>query len=472
MGMKIARLIAFLIVALIFALVQFKGLTHIAPGDENVYFYMAKQVSGGAIPYMDFFYAHPPLHILILALLIKLFGLNFFILKSAELLALLTASFFLYKTSLEFFENRLNDKNSTLLSAIVIIVFLFSFEVLFKATFSMGINLSLMLVMISFYLMLKGSYFASGIFGGLAGLTRFYTLPITFAMLAYLLASQLKSQLANKKLKNFFYLFSGFLLVFGAAMLFFILLFGNNFFEPVVKYHFLKPTLPGQKFAVYLNVLKENWIIMALFFSSLFLKNKKEFASLHFIVLIYGVFLLLLHVPAEFYFSLAFPFMAVIGVYSLYNLIGKINFRQIRILLAVLAILIFLWNTAADAMFLENVGFLNFRPLPQLAAKISSANSEQQLFGDDSIIPLLALIANRSIAFNYIDSNEMRLTSGLMNFYLLTNKLDDANLSYIILREKRGMHQILEMREYAALRCKLDSKYSDPAEGVFIVYKC
>ena len=84
---------AFFIVAVIFALVEAKGLFLVTPGDENVYFYMAKSVSEGLVPYKDFFYAHPPLHVVALAALIKVFGLNFIILKTATLLACLTSAF-------------------------------------------------------------------------------------------------------------------------------------------------------------------------------------------------------------------------------------------------------------------------------------------------------------------------------------------------------------------------------------------
>ena len=69
--------IPFLIVALVFIIIEAKGLTQVGPGDENVYFYMAKAVSEGQMPYRDFFYAHPPLHIFALATLIKIFGVNF-----------------------------------------------------------------------------------------------------------------------------------------------------------------------------------------------------------------------------------------------------------------------------------------------------------------------------------------------------------------------------------------------------------
>ena len=135
---------------------------------------MAKSITQGQMPYKDFFYAHPPLHIFVLSILIKIFGVNFFIFKSATLLSILIASFFLYKLCLELFQNKINDKNANLASIITIILFLFSFTTLFTATFSVGVELSVMLMMISFYLIFIKKHFIGGIFAGLACLTNFY----------------------------------------------------------------------------------------------------------------------------------------------------------------------------------------------------------------------------------------------------------------------------------------------------------
>src|SRR3989344_2095849 len=124
----------FLIIAAIFIIIESKGLTQAGPGDENVYFYMAKSVSEGQIPYHDFFYVHPPLHIYLLAVLIKLFGVNFFVLKSAGLAFFLIASFFLYKLSLELFQNKIKENHANAISLLSVILFLSSFTTLFTAT--------------------------------------------------------------------------------------------------------------------------------------------------------------------------------------------------------------------------------------------------------------------------------------------------------------------------------------------------
>ena len=134
--------------------------------------------------------------------------------------------------------------------------------------------------------------------------------------------------------------------------------------------------------------------------------------------------------------------------------------------------LIFLWNTAADIAFIEKILFAKFSPLDNLSDAIRSIKPNQYIFGDDSVVPLLALINNKPIALNYFDSNEMRFTSGLTNFYLFKEQLDSVNLSYIIFRMNRGLHQISNFRDYAAARCKLKNEYYDLTQGNFLVYGC
>ena len=458
----------FLIIALIFAVVEFKGLTQAGPGDENVYFYMAKAASQGQMPYKDFFYAHPPLHIFILSILIRIFGINFFILKSAGLLFILIASFFLYKLSLELFQNKFNDKYANSISIIAVILFLFSFTTLFTATFSVGVEMSVALMMISFYLIFTKKYLVGGIFAGLAGLTRLYALVPLFALFAFIFIKKLQ----EKKLKDFLSMFLGFFIIFGTSMILLTAIYGHNFIDPVIKYHFLKPALPGQKSSVYENAIKENWILFAISLLFLFAQNKKRMQLFLFVVILYLLFLIILSFNVEFYFILLFPFLALVGAYSLVNLISRIKIKYVKYFIALLITLIFLWNTTADTTFLEKIGFLNFSSLEPMVSKISATNSNQQIFGDASIAPLVALKSNRNLALNYIDTNEKTFTSGLTNFYIFSGNLNSANLSYIILKKDYGLYQIEQFRQYAESRCKLNETYSDLLEGEFLMYKC
>lgn len=468
MGLEKSHWIFFLVIVLIFVLIQAKGLNNPFPGDENVYYYMAKSITQGQFPYKDFFYAHPPLHIIILAIAIKIFGVNFLALKSVNLLALLIASFFLYKTSLELFKNHFNDHHAYLTSFLSLILFLFSFEIMFNATFSIGIAFALMFAMSSFYCIFTKRYFTGGLLGGLAGLTRFYAVVPILAILIFFFIKKLQ----EKQLKDFFSIFLGFFISIGMAIIVLTLIFGDNFINPVLKYHLLKLKLPNQRFLVYKNVLYESWPIISAFLLSFFIKNKERFQVFFFVIFVYLAFLLALNVPAEFYFSMMFPFMAIIGAYSLVELIRKIKAKPTRYSVIFLVSALFLWSTAADAAFIEKIVFSKFDALQPLTEKISSSNPQLKIFGDDSIIPLVGLVTNREIALNYFDSNEMRFTSGISNFYIFADQLGNVKLSYIILVQNQGLHQIAQFRQYVQSRCSLENKYPDPIFGYFLLYKC
>ena len=126
-----------------FLFIVYKGLALAQPGDENVYYYMAKLIAEGKVPYKDFFYAHPPLHIYILALVYKVFGFNLIALKTVPLISSLITSFFVFKIAKEKF----GDYEALVASAL----FLFSYAVMFNSVFSFGIMTATMFLTIGFY---------------------------------------------------------------------------------------------------------------------------------------------------------------------------------------------------------------------------------------------------------------------------------------------------------------------------------
>ncbi len=469
MKLSKSQFIVFSIISVIFILIQAKGLDYLTTGDENVYFYMAKSVAEGQVPYRDFFYAHPPVHLLILAGITKIFGLNFIVLKSAELLALLIASFFLYKTAIFLFRNKLNIQNADSISALALILFLSSFEILLRGTFAMGVNFALMFLMISFYFIFTERYFIGGLFAGLAGMTRFYALPPLIAVFLFVFMKDV----LEKKIKNFFIMVLGFLLAFGLPFAFLYLLFDHKFIDPVITYHFLKPKLPNQRMIVYKAAMYQNWPVFLAFLSSLFIKKKKILRLFYLVILAQIGFILLLNVPVEFYFSIAFPFMAIIGGFAILEIFNKLNFsKYFKYLMMALICAVFLWNFAADIIFLEKAGFQELAPLPEMTNVLLKSEPNKLIFGDDSIVPLLALKSNRKIAMNFIDSNGMRFTTGLVFFDFFSDQLNNEDLSYIVLRKGKGIYQIEQFRQYAEKRCKLENQYFDRLEGSFLMYKC
>ena len=434
--------------------------------DENTYFYMGKLVAEGNLPYKDFFLSHPPLQIFILALIFKIFGFNFIVLKLLPTLFTITSAFFIFLMMRKF-----ND-----ISALVAtILFLFSYDCLRFSSYNIGVNLALMFLVIGFYLFFNKKYFFfSGIFFGLAGLTRFISL-IPFLVILFFLFFK------NKKL--FLKFLGGFSLIFILTNLILVLAFGSNYIIPVFKYHFLKPkTIGERKAAIFYRMIKVN---LLLFLPALFFfvdKKKKEISLVAIISVVYFIFLLLLNKVFGYYFMFIFPFLAIIGSYSLVNLIDRTKVNK-KISYSCLFIVIAIFSFFSVKNYIK-YDYQNFNNAEEIAGYITNnSNETQEIFGDDSITPLLALLSKRNIALKFADSNNLRFRAGVTNINETIKDLKKKNVKFIITYKEDigkvsaiyGPSYMDEFDEYVKNDCNLVKIFSDKwndREKVIEIYDC
>ena len=226
---------------IVFIFIVLKGLLTPQPGDENVYYYMGKLIAEGKLPYKDFFYAHPPLQIYLIALIYNIFGFNIVALKAVPLISTLTSAFFIFKIAKRF------GNSEAIISSLL---FLFSYSTMFNSVFSFGIDVATMLLVIGVYFLWnKNSPVLAGLFFGFAGITRLLSLIPIFVIFAFgLLSSK----------KNFLKLLSGFFIVFLIVNGIFALFLGNNYAEQVYKYHLLKSFDSRENFKEYFDIVKLN----------------------------------------------------------------------------------------------------------------------------------------------------------------------------------------------------------------------
>ncbi|MBI2657442.1 glycosyltransferase family 39 protein [Candidatus Woesearchaeota archaeon] len=251
----------FLIMSILFLLIVSKGLAAPQPGDENTYYYMGKLVTEGKIPYRDFFYAHPPLHIYILALFYNIFGFNIIALKSIPLLSTLASSFFIFKITQAKFGNAEALASSAL--------FMFSYSVMFNSVFSFGTDVAVLLLAVGLYfLLVKESYLFAGAFFGAAASARLLSLIPVLTILGLVAFS-------NKR--NFIKLSSAFLLVFLLFSGTFIFFAGKAYLKQAYLFHLLKSPGIKENAREYFDIIKLNWILFAS--ASLFLFAGKRAKS-------------------------------------------------------------------------------------------------------------------------------------------------------------------------------------------------
>ena len=439
-----------------FLAITFKGFTNQQTGDENTYYYMGKLITEGKVPYRDFFYAHPPLHIYLIAAIYKIFGFNIFVLKLIPLISTLISAFFIFKIAKGMF--------GEIEAVISCLLFLFSYSVMFNSVFSFGIEIASMFLVIGIYfLFIKKNYILSGTFFALAGLTRLLALiPIILIIATFLLSSR----------RNFLKLSLAFFIIFLLCNMALILFFGNAYFNTVYKYHLLKSLGGRENFKEYIDVIKLNWILFSSALLLIFAKPRKLSGIFAVVSIIYMIFLITLKKIFGFYFIIIFPLLAIIGGYAIFYIFNKLTSKKLRHAVSVILLSIFFWNLPSDVVFLERYGFTGFSRRQDLAGFISlNSNENTMLFGDNSVVPLLALSTSKRIAFDFVDTNEQVFASGLADLKNVLNNLKGKEILFLI-RSNQGISSFKEVQSHLNKECDFLSQFHDEIEGNFLVYRC
>ncbi len=206
-----------------FVLLKVIGI-HPSGTDENIYYYMAARMAHGELPYRDFFFAHPPVHLLVPALIFSVTGFSVQVAKSIPVMAQLAAAVCLYLAL---------RRTSRGLAFLSVLVMLTTYELLMGSTDMNGENLMTAFLMAALLLGVRRRYLLSGVLAGLALGSGLYALAAVLALLA---AAALTSRRAGARFGL------GVLAGFVGVSLPFIVIGGAGFFKGVFAYHFAKPT--------------------------------------------------------------------------------------------------------------------------------------------------------------------------------------------------------------------------------------
>ncbi len=191
--------------------------------DENIYFYMAADLANGRWPYVDYFFAHPPLHVLVPGAFFAVFGYSLTLAKLFSVTAGAVAGLAVWAIGRRAF--------GRLAAAFAMVAFLFAAETLKATTNMTGINLTTMWLMLGLWQSLKGRGLTAGLLFGAAATTGFYSMAGICA--ALLLGAFRDRRFALRQL-------AGFALVFGSLNLIFLAAAGDAFVDGVYRYHGLK----------------------------------------------------------------------------------------------------------------------------------------------------------------------------------------------------------------------------------------
>jgi hypothetical protein len=152
------------LVLAVFVLLKVPGL-HASWTDDNVYFHMAVRLAGGEWPYRDFFFAHPPLHLAVPALVFRVAGFSVGLAKAIPVVAEGLAGFLLWRAL---------RPSSRVLALAALTLHLLAYQVLMGASDLDGENLATCLLAAALLAASAARPALAGVLAGLATGTVLY----------------------------------------------------------------------------------------------------------------------------------------------------------------------------------------------------------------------------------------------------------------------------------------------------------
>jgi len=446
--------IVFAFLLLLFAALKIFVLApHFADG--WIYFYFGKLVAAGELPYRDFFYSSPPLIPYLMGFLHAIFGFN---LSFANFLPTI---FSLVDAILIFV---LVKKHSPFFALVAAGAYLFSF-LNFATTdyFSEAHPLtSLALVGILFFENRK--FFWSGIFFGLAGLTKIYgILPALFLPLLFFREP--------KNLRNFLV---GIFASFAIPNLIFFVIIGCEYLDLIFFNHLAK-TEGIQKSKIFAFFFRKDFCLLAVAPLILFTKNFKKiavpFLALVALAIFYFIFV-------DIYYLYLKIFVAIFAVIIGFFLTAKFQKILTEKITSLVLILVFLNSLfAISNYFGEQTRKARIENLSQIVAEVQKF--DRPIFGDFEIASLVALTADKNIFRNIVDTNSKLVELGVLDPAKIATEISAAGGVTVLTKnfvdsEIRELGNLLP-EKYFAENCAIEKTFpleNDYEDNAIILWSC
>lgn len=445
-------IVFFVFIGVFLWVIREKILAYSVTSDENIYYYMARLVSEGKLPYRDFFFAHPPLHLLFLGALTKIAGHHYTLLKITPLIITLLTSLILFMA--------LKDDDRVLALGSVGL-FLFTFGTMMIATQSVGLDLTLFFMILSFFFIKKDQPILSGIAAGLASVTGLYAFPFLLVLAFWLFFTNRAA---------FLRYVVPFIAVFVLINLSFFALSGRAYIDDVYTYHLRKDSTEGNMLATWRAIIMTNPLLFFLPLSLFFVPLKKKTLLPLIICLAYSLFFLVMMKIFLFYFNLMFPFLALLAMYGIGDLIDNSRVRAWK--LPLLAGVVFLSLGIASTHFHTYYEAPNLEKLNELFTTVTTMTSPQDtLFGDSYLVPLVATVTKRTIAGDLVDTNNQRFNTGMLKVPEVIAMLKQNNTKLIILQQGRELATTRQFQAFLTQECRLVSTITDKQHQSFYDFR-
>lgn len=358
---------------------------HPSFSDETFYFNVAKNVLEGRTPYIDFFFAHPPFQIYLLASVFKIFGANFFVAKIIPLIASSSCILLIYMITDELDWERMPS------------VFVFLTLPSFFAFSAMGYGMweCGALVLLSLLLMLKDNK-KSAYLASIPFVLSIFTRYLSMLYLPMIIALCYDNK---QKIKEFLAASVILFLLTGSALL---LLFGEGFVDQTIKYHIFSKVSMGSPESQKMQYW--NMGFFTIFLSTIsamvgYIEKDKKLMLLSIVPIIvdltilFGINLIFYH-----YFLISVPLYSIAAGRAF----SKSDEKIVKIIIPTILLLMILSNTQTIDFYLNPSHSENFYKISELIKENTSKNDT--IFGEPIMVNYVSFSTGRRVSGNYMDS--------------------------------------------------------------------
>jgi 4-amino-4-deoxy-L-arabinose transferase-like glycosyltransferase len=349
--------------------------------DESFYFNVAKNLAEGKVLYKDFFFAHPPLQVYLLALLFKIFGASFLIAKTLPLMTSSICVLMLY-----FIMKKLGDEKAGFIACIFFILMpaFLAFSVIEN-----GVWEAMFFLLLSVYFIFEGKLFLSSLSFLFSFLFRYFSI-LYFPFL--LMLAYLRKQRILKLL--------GYSIIFlSLFLLFLILIFGNEYISQTISYHFLKAGISEPFSSQYWRFGYFTFFLSLISVLVTYTEKKKILFLFSSIPLIVDSSLLIfLKVTFYHYFLLSLPF-CVLAAAKIWK---DTSNKPIKFTIPIIIIVSIFSNFATLDFYLNPLHAKKFHQIAEFVERFADEN--ETIFGEPIATNYASFITGRKISGNYLDS--------------------------------------------------------------------
>lgn len=417
---------------LLFALWKLASL-HFRFGDENVYFYMTKAIGDGLLPYRDFFIADPPFFILILSAYKWFIGHHFILFKAWPIIFDCANAVLIYL---------ILKAKSCKLAFLGPVFYLFSFTVLATSDYVTGAEITILLMLAALYADLKERPRFSGAFWALSCLCKLYAAPALIGFLAYKLYA--KDFVHVRKI-----VIAG-IITTVIILAPFALIAPHQLYYDLILHQFNRPE-GLQKWSVWGFFAQMEWPLIIAALGGVLIARQRAFAAS---LALAALFFMLYRDLYYLYLHMLVPFLVILAVKAL----GELRERMGSEMLGAALVLYLLVSLYPVSSYITRFATESIFPNPEpVAAALSTAPQPYPVYGIQEVAPLVALVADKPIFGNVIDTNTQNFAAGTHDRDAISKQAVENGI-YLVTHEDTLLYFDTDLfKRYCALYKSFDS---------------